>query len=248
MPLRAHLVLLHVRHDRLLSPEMHGHHERRRSEQKNQQALHELAGRQPVPTEVETADDFLLESVAEAVGRHQPLLLVLGRPAPTATPEEVVTSAALDLLRSLPCPLLIVPPVGAGAGPPRRLALAVDGADFSLYDHDTAVGQLLESLPAELFILSVTGKKDPGTAAGHRALHSVRHSRLAPAPEGTAVHLVYHPHAPEGILQGAAELNADLLVVIARRHSFLGSLFHRSVTAQLLVASPLPVLLLPTRD
>ena len=51
-----------------------------------------------------------------------------------------------------------------------------------------------------------------------------------------------------GILQEAAGQRADMLVVIARRHSLLGGLFHRSATAQLLRESAIPVLVLPATE
>jgi nucleotide-binding universal stress UspA family protein len=50
------------------------------------------------------------------------------------------------------------------------------------------------------------------------------------------------------VLEEAVRLDSDLLVVVTRRHSLLGSLFHRSVTAQLIQESPIPLLLLPAED
>ncbi|GAB2955204.1 hypothetical protein GCM10027048_21130 [Hymenobacter coalescens] len=247
VPLQAHLVLLHVRHDALLSPEEYRHAEP--SERQTRQALNALAGEQPVPTQVEVSEGFLPEAVAEAVRHHQPQLLVLGRPGTATMPVEVVTSAALDLLRHVPYPLLIVPTVGWDTFPPRRLALAVDGDAFSLYENQHIVQQLLEQLPATLNIVHVTDRKDPGAAAGHDALQSVLRSGVAPLLDGAArPHIVYNVNCAEGILQSAAELEADLLVLVARRHNLLSSLFHRSVTAQVIGESPIPVLLLPALD
>ena len=48
-----------------------------------------------------------------------------------------------------------------------------------------------------------------------------------------------------GVLRAVAEAQADLLILIARPRSFLGRLFHRSVTAQVLRGCPVPVLLVP---
>ena len=247
VPLRAHLVLLHVRHDGLLSPEAYTHREAWH-ERQTERALHELADCQPVPTQVEISEEFLPEAVADAVRHHHPELLILGRPGTAVQPVEVIVSTAMDLLRHVPYPLLTVPTVGWDTFPPRRLVLAVDGNEFSLYKNQEIVKDMLESMQGELSILHVTNKKDPGAAAGHRALHAVRHSEVAPLPPHAQVHLVYHPDAAAGILQGAAELQADLLIVIARRHSLLGSLFHRSVTAQVISESPIPVLVLPALD
>ncbi|NVO86217.1 universal stress protein [Hymenobacter terrestris] len=47
------------------------------------------------------------------------------------------------------------------------------------------------------------------------------------------------------ILRALAESQADLLLLIARPRSFLGRLFHHSVTAQVLHGCAVPVLLLP---
>ena len=248
VPLKAHLVLLHVRHDGLLSPTEYSHTAAQHDEQQMQQSLHKLADSQPVPTEVEVSEDFLPDAVAEAVRHHQPQLLVLGRPGTAVAPMEVVTGAAMDLLRSVPYPLLIVPTVGWGGFPPRRLVLAVDGDEFTLYQNQAIIALLLSALNATLTILYVTTQKDPGAAAGHRVRRAVHKSGLEDLTQGAAPFIVYHSHAAEGVLLGAAELNADMLVVVARRHSLLGSLFHRSVTAQLIGESSLPILLLPAKD
>ncbi|OON69957.1 universal stress protein [Hymenobacter sp. CRA2] len=244
-PLQAHLVLLHVRHDGLLAPEAYHH---RGSEQQTRQALQQLAASQPVPAQVEISDGYLPEAVADAVRHHQPRLLVLGRPGTATMPEEIVASAALDLLRHVPYPLLIVPTVGWQCTLPKRLLLAVDGEPFALCGEPTIVQDLLDKLAAELTVLHVTDRKDPGATAGHHALQSVRRSGLAELPAAYHPRIVYHARAAEGILEGAAETDADLLVLVARRHSLLGSLFHRSVTAQLIGQSTLPLLLLPALD
>ena len=48
-----------------------------------------------------------------------------------------------------------------------------------------------------------------------------------------------------GILQALADTRADMLVLLTRPRSFLGELFHRSVTAAVLRHTRVPVLLLP---
>lgn len=63
-------------------------------------------------------------------------------------------------------------------------------------------------------------------------------------PPPKTQHLV-HAFPAKGILQVAATGHFDLVVLIARPRSFLGALFHHSVTAQVLLHSPLPVLVLP---
>ena len=52
-------------------------------------------------------------------------------------------------------------------------------------------------------------------------------------------------HPVEGILEAAAPTETDLVAVIARPRSFWSDLFHNSVTAQVLLHSAVPVLVLP---
>ncbi|GAB3299934.1 universal stress protein [Hymenobacter humi] len=248
VPLKAHLVLLHVRHDGLLSPEEYAKSERHDASEA-ERALKQLASSQPVPTEVEISDDFLTDAVAEAVRHHKPQMLVLGRPGTAATPVEIIAGAAMDLLRTVPYPLLIVPTVGWAGFTPRRLVMAVDGNDFVLYEHQNIVAQLLEALPdSTLTVLYVSNERDQRQEDQLRVTHAIRESGFDALTKDAEPRILYHSHPAQGIMQGATELDADMLVVVARRHSLLGSLFHRSVTAQLIGESALPILLLPAKD
>ena len=246
VPLGAHLVLLHVRHDGLLAPEEYGSRHTRRDERRTTHALEHLAAEQPVPTEVDISVDFLPDAVREVVERHQPLLLVLGRPGSATVPEEIVTSTAMDLLRYAPCPLLVVPTVGWDTALPRRLLLAVDGQPFRLGPHQDVLRRLLHATEGTLDVVHVTD--DAHARPGASVLAAVRAHDLVDDLPTSRLHEVYQPTVMGGVLQEAARLQADLLVVVARRHSLLGSLFHRSATAQLLQESAVPVLLLPAED
>ena len=79
-------------------------------------------------------------------------------------------------------------------------------------------------------------------------LETVRANDLVNVFAESRLHEVYHPTVLGGVLEEAARQEADLLVLVARRHSLLGSLFHRSVTAQLIQESPIPVLILPAEE
>ncbi|GAB3826001.1 universal stress protein [Hymenobacter jeollabukensis] len=252
VPLQAHLVLLHVRHDELLSPEHRAGDAA--SPQRTRQALSALADEQPVPTQVDIEEGYLPVAVAEAVRHHRPRLVVLGRPDAATTPTEVVVGAALDVLRYAPCPLLLVPYLGWDTFPPRRLALAVDGQPFSLYEDQHLVPELLGALDATFSIVHVVCEPAPAAEAEPKAettqkvLREVQRSGVATLAADTRPLLIYHASPVDGILQGAAEAKADLLVLVARPHHLLSGLFHHSVTAQLIAQSPIPLLLLPSLE
>jgi nucleotide-binding universal stress UspA family protein len=246
VPLNAHLVLLHVRHDGLLSPEEHHPQHTRRGERQTAHALHALASQQPVPTKVDISEEFLPDAVQQAVRHHHPLLLVLGRPGLATAPQEIIVSVAMDLLRRAPYPLLVVPTVGWDAFPPRHLLLAVDGQPFRLCESQEVLPRLLQATQGTLDVVHVAAADARPDALAIQETILANH--LVEDLPAARLHQVYQSHAVSGILQEAAREEADLLVVVARRHSLLGSLFHRSVKARLLQESPIPVLLLPAED
>lgn len=254
VPLRAHLLLLHVRHDELLAPADYGNgYQTWRSDQKTARALQDLATAQPVPTEVAVSEESLPGAVHEAVQQHHPLLVVLARPDPLVTSEALVVSTALNMLRHAPYPLLLVPPVGWDAFPPRRLLLVVDGQPFRLRPHQNLLRRLLAATQGTLGLVYVvttaeTAPPDPPGYDPAGVLRTVRDNDLVDELPASSLHQVHHASVVAGVLEAASRQPADMLVVVARPHGLLGGLFHHSVTAQLLRESPIPVLVLPAEE
>ena len=246
VPLNAQLVLLHTRHDGLPEPEGFGTRHTPQGERKTDQALLRLAAEQTVPTEVDVAADLLPEAVTEAVRRHHPLFMVLGRPG---TDAEQLTTVVMDLLRHAPHPLLLVPAMGWDAFPPRRFLLAVDGQPFAFNDedHQQVLSRLLQATQATLDAVYVTDDEHARPGAGS-VLDTVRANDLVNTFADSRLHEVYNPTVVAGVLEEAARQEADMLVVVVRRHSLLGSLFHSSVTAQFIQESAIPILLLPAEE
>lgn len=244
VPLHARLVLLHVRRDSLLDPELLTDQLATQSQEAIDLALHRVTADLPVPVLAEVGHGRVADAVAEAVGRHHPALIVLGRPDESDIPLELVQTTSLDILRTAPYPMLVVPHQVAHATPPRRVLLAVDGDEFTLGEHAGASHQLLAALHAELTMLTV--RADTADTAS-TALESVQRTGLTLGLP--AVHsLIVHDASPaRGILHAARPADFDLVVLIARRRSFLSELFHRSVTAQVLLGSEIPVLVLPAQ-
>ena len=247
VPLGAQMVLLHVCHNGLLAPDEYNSRRTRQGKRKTIDALKLLAADQPVVTEVDISEDFLPDAVKEAVRRHHPLLLLLGRPGSASSPLENVTSTAMDLLHHTSHPLLIVPTVGWESEPPRRLLLAVDGRPFRLCPHQDVLRQLLHATQGTLDVVHVTDNEQVRHSAP-TVLNTIHENELVDHLAESQLHSIHEPNVMGAILQEADRQKADLLVVVARRHSLLGSLFHRSVTAQLIQESPIPVLVLPAED
>lgn len=243
-PLGARLVLLHVHRDSVLDPERLTGKLSNLSQEAMRIALNNLTSNLMVPAVAEVGVGLMEEVVFDAVQRHRPVLIVLSRPQDSATPDELVTTTALNLLRRSPYPLLVVPPSALKNTPPQRVLLAADGGKFNLGTHMGSARDVFNALQVQLTVLHVTESATRHTA--RQAWESVVHTGLTRDLPTVGTCHVCHAEPAEGILAAVQEQQADLLAVIARPHTFLGHLFHRSVTAQLVLHSPIPVLVLPT--
>lgn len=72
------------------------------------QAFAAIARSLSVPVVAEVEHGRVTSSVADAVHRLAPTLIVLGGPDVEDIPDELVTTTALDLLRAVPYPMLVV--------------------------------------------------------------------------------------------------------------------------------------------
>ena len=247
-PLGARLVLLHVHRDSLIDPELLTGKLPDLDQPAVELALNGIVANLPVPAVAEIGHGRVTDAVADAVRRHHPTLIVLGRPNTEDTPDELVSTTALDLLRTALYPMLVVPPNAHAANPPRRILLAADGEDFSLGQPAEAVRDLFAALQAELTVLHVTEDTDPDENAA-AALQIVQQTGLTADLALPIRTLNMNATDPaDGILNAARPEDFDLVVLIARPRSFLGELFHHSVSAQVLLHSNVPVLVLPAAE
>jgi nucleotide-binding universal stress UspA family protein len=236
------LVLLYVRPS-LLNPKAFTGLLHELSESEANHKLQQLAGTLPagVAVEYEVGSGDIETQIVRAARHHHADLMVLGQRDPRSTPDELVQTTALDLLPDAPCPLLMVPPGSHSHTAPKRVLLAADDQPVHLGASAAIAAALLAG--TELTVTYVAAEH----ADAQAALHWVQQAGLASAAASVAARCVQHTHTAAGIVHAAQSLQADLLVVLARRRSLLGGLFHRSVTAEVLREAPVPVLVVPER-
>ena len=245
--LHGQLVLLHVNRASMFDPYAlmaeSFHQDELTRQTDTAAALYRLAEELPTQPTVEVATDLLPEVAQDLAKRHRPALFVLSQPD-AAQADSSVPQACAELLRAGHFPLLLVPPTIPADQPPRRILIAADREPFTLAANTQPLRQLLALPGAELIVAHVSSgvEDDEGCSA---ALHAVQVSGLVqglPTPE---LRGYQHDSYAEGVLAAVADTKADLVLVLARERSYLGELFHDSVTAQLLAHSPVPVLVLP---
>jgi nucleotide-binding universal stress UspA family protein len=207
-------------------------------------ALHRQAAELRTLATVLVTTDLLPEVAQQVATQHHPALFILSQPDPLQPAAGVVADCAA-LLRAGQHPLLVVPAHAPADQLPRRILIAADREAFTLAPAAEALRTLLALPDVELILAHISGcrEDDRGCAA---ALHAVQASGLLngrPTPE---LRGYVQSDYEAGVLDAVRETQADLVIVFARQRSYLSDFFHRSVTAQLLVSCPVPVLVLPT--
>jgi nucleotide-binding universal stress UspA family protein len=250
-PLGLRLALLHCYlYPTLLEPALVGEvvEQLDRNEADTLAALRALASRLPGPAEVVEATGLVEEDVAAAIHRYHPLLLAMGLGAEHGLLDELLRSQVLPVLRATHRPVLLVPALTAvspAVALPRRILLAIDGEPFALAAAARNLGELLASWGAAYTVAHILPNPDEAARSSHLALADVRASGLLPPTTPLRLYQEIYASPVAGITQALADTRADMLVLIARPRSFLGELFHRSVTAAVLRHCSVPVLLLP---
>ena len=247
-PLHTHVVLLHFYHDPvMLAPELAvvpaALTDRNYAE--SAAGMHALAQQLPGSTEVKVSTLPMPDAVAEALLQHQPMLLAMGLSPEHDFLDELLHNQVLPVLRATHQPLLLVPEAAPAAALPRRVLLALDAEPFSLGAAGHKLGPLLAGWQAAYTVTHVMLNDQEAAPRSRLPLADVRASGLLPPEAPLWLYQEADAAPADGILQAQADTQADLVVLIARPRSFLGRLFHHSVTADVLRRSPVPVLLVP---
>ncbi|MBC6605887.1 universal stress protein [Hymenobacter sp. BT188] len=248
-PLQARLLLLHHYREVAPDPELVSMTATKiyRSQAEMAAALQNMTRQLPASTQVLASTRAEVEMVTEAVERYHPLLLVMGMNTDNSLLDQLWQNKALPVLRDTHWPVLVIPEAAPTPRVPRRIALAVDANPFTPNPASQALAPLLASWQATYIVLHAETSNEQQAFPGQRALANVRLSHLLPPNTEPELYEEVKIPPAEGIMQAVTDIQADLLVLIVRPHSFLGKLFHRSVTAQVLRQSRIPVLLLPAQ-
>jgi nucleotide-binding universal stress UspA family protein len=244
-PLHLRLTMLHLdTYPVLLEPELvaASAEQTQRNEAETMTGLRALARRLPDQPEVLEAAGILSDGVADTIRQHPPLLLAMGLNPESSLLDHLLAEQVLPVLRATHRPLLLVPRDAPSVGPPRRVLVAVDGEPFTPNAASRALAPLLAAWAATFTVVHVHTLGGPPSRL---AQADVRASGLVPAATPLELYKAAETPPAPGVLQAVSDIQADLLVLIARPRSFWSELFHRSVTAAVLRRSTVPVLLLP---
>ncbi|MBC6605893.1 universal stress protein [Hymenobacter sp. BT188] len=244
--IHGRMVLLHVYLDPMLAPEAAAMASpiTVTSRKETMAYMVQRAQELPVPAEAEIVLDMLSPALADVVKRHKPVLLAFGREEPFNLLDRMMGNWALPFLQQAQHPLLVVPEVWKDTDLPQRVLVATDDKAFWLSAPSLALTELMASLKPTTTVVHVAEEAGPSRA--DVGLASASRTGMFGHLTDNSLYEVCEEAPADGILHAAAELQAQLIVMLARPHTFLGGLFHHSVTADILRRSPVPVLVLPT--
>ena len=253
-PLNAHLVLLNLlslnTYPVLLTPELVEMETRKATREREERidGLWSIARQLPGLAVVEEASGPMFDAVTTAVRQHQALLLVMGLSTEHGLLDHLLHNQILPVLRATHLPLLLVPEAAPPPVLPRRVLLALDADPFTPNAAARHLAPLLAACPATYTIAHLAEEDESYEFSSQLVRAELRASMLLPTDAPVEVYQITNPSPANGILQASFDTQADLVVLMARPRSFLGRLFHRSVTAQVIGRSQKPVLLLPTEE
>ena len=139
----------------------------------------------------------------------------------------------------------LVPRDAQYVGPSHRVLVAVDDEPFILKAASRALAPMLAAWPAAFTVALVRATQ---AQRSQLALADVHASGLISPPAPMRLYEEANEHPATDVLQAITDTQTDLLVLFTRPRSFLGELFHRSVTAAVLRHCSVPVLLLPAEE
>ena len=254
MPLHARTILLNLltlsTYPAVLAPELAEMETREANQARGERldGLWSIARGLPDPAVVEEATGPMFDAVTTAVRQHQPLLLVMGLSAEHGLLGHLLHNHVLPVLQATHLPLLLVPEAAPPPVRPQRILLALDADPFTPNAASRRLAPLLTAGPTTYTVAHLTEDDEPLEFSEQLLRAELCASMLLPMGAPIAFYPMERQPPADGILQASFDTMADLVVLIARPRSFLGRLFHRSVTSQVISRSQRPVLLLPAEE
>ena len=171
--------------------------------------------------------------------------VVVGAPARGRLGRTLLGSVALPVVAGACCPVVVVP-AGSVVRSPRHLVVGVDGSEVSLRAVEMALSIAKEARGARVTCVLgwnlggvggavITEPSEPWTAVARR-LAVLGHQKVGPVAArypGIRVDIVTRYGSPaRAVVEAAAELDVDLVVVGSRGHGGLRGLVLGSVSRQ----------------
>ena len=190
----------------------------------------------------DTVSLSLADSVNQLCRREGVDLVVMGASGKSGLEKVLLGSTTSQVLKSSEFPVLVVPQEALVGRAVKTIIFSADLKDFAA----TPVNRLhrfLDAFPATLHVVNVQPeakeKYSPETQEAIAKLHAVLEKY------NPSFHYLQGDDIVENILSFSEQQHASLIIAVPKKHSFLASVFHKSIAKKLAYHSQIPLLALP---
>lgn len=166
-------------------------------------------------------------------------MIVMGTTGATGTKGVLLGSNAANIVKNSKVPVLLYPSE-CGVKSMKKIILASDLKRVKGYETFKVVRKIVQDTGSELDILHLEHADDEPINIESKSL--VLDSIFVDLPHGFHTKELTHPE--EDILDFANEVDADLIVVVARTYGFFERIVHRSTSRKLSMLTNVPLLIL----
>lgn len=166
-------------------------------------------------------------------------LIVMGTKGATGAAEVLLGSNAANVVKSVDTPLILVPG-NVTDKPIKEVLFATDLKESKSFETIQPLRTLLKTVDARLEIVHIVSGDDKKEQIAKEELkidtvfEDIDHQ----------FNFIENQDIETGILEFSDEINADMIVAVARNYGLLEQIFHRSVTRKLSMHTQLPLLIL----
>lgn len=182
---------------------------------------------------------MLVDIIAKIVKKESIDMIVMGTTGATGVKGILLGSNAANIVKNSNIPVLLFP-TDCGVPSMKKVVFATDLEIVKGYETFQPIRQIVKKTGAELDILHLEDVEDLPIDNDREEL--LLDSIFVDLPHG--FHVKELKHAEEDILDYAHDVNADLIVVVARNYSFFERIVHRSTSRKLSMLTNVPLLIL----
>ncbi len=184
----------------------------------------------------------LLRAVVENTINRNADVVILGSKGNSSMDDSQIGSHVVTISKASPVPVIVVPP-GYNFEEIKRVVIACDFNKVKETIPLEALKKILDNKKFELLIVNIDNEtRHQDGDAERMAQETAMHMMLK--QYDPKYYYVNNPDIINGILQFAADNDAQLVIALPHKYSFFQSILHNSVSHKLAETAAVPVLLL----
>jgi nucleotide-binding universal stress UspA family protein len=194
-------------------------------------------GKLQIYTEVKSG--MVLSEIKSICENIHPHAIVMGSQGSGVIERFMFGSIASSAITSLPSPLIIVPP-NAKFDTIKKIGLACDLKKVTKTFPLDQIKLLLQDFKAELYVIHVNLDKEESYDI--EIMEETEDLQKMLQELNPSYHFLNNTGVNEGLIQFAERNDLDMLIVVPKKHSIIGNIFHRSHSKQVALHSQVPIM------